>query len=460
MKKRFPSFLAGFLSAILLIALSAAAYAADAWTKTIEVGTINVLVNGKEFKPTDPNGKPVDIFVYNGTTYAPLRALAEAYGLTVGYDQERNLATVTSPGVQTSPSQTSTKPTSISLNHQYIYIGDGETVDLKIETIPQNSTATISWATSNPEYFKVVDGRVTVIKSGGGSCTVTAKTDNGLTANCYVMMKTSDVTTKKIGDNLVYSLFPNILSFENVSPDTPLWTHYELDLNKFGMYEHSYSYLVNTPEKATELARSYAYWLRSQGYTLVREEDDPVVKQPAGYDDTIYELRDSSKGYSIEIKGDIWGPGGPTVHVGIDYSATVSKQPTTPDGPTTLISAPDQEGPFGFGYGVNSVNGIKLRWKAYNQTGKTIYYCILRLNFYNSVGDPAYDQITGLPYKDIKLVGPCKPGGEIVIHDIIGYVPACTKIQIGDMKLEYSDGTEDSFWYGYYTKNHNRWLDD
>lgn len=100
MKKRFPSFLAGFLCAILLLAIPAA-YAVNTWTKTIEVGTINVLVNGKEFHPTDPNGKPVDIFVYNGTTYAPLRALAEAYGLTVGYDREKNLATVTAPGNST-----------------------------------------------------------------------------------------------------------------------------------------------------------------------------------------------------------------------------------------------------------------------------------------------------------------------------------------------------------------------
>lgn len=37
------------------------------------------------------------MFTYNGTTYAPLRALAEAYGLEVGYDNQRNIATVSSP---------------------------------------------------------------------------------------------------------------------------------------------------------------------------------------------------------------------------------------------------------------------------------------------------------------------------------------------------------------------------
>ncbi len=61
---------------------------------TIYVVPINVMVGGKVFLPTDVNGKNVPVFAYNGTTYAPLRALAEAYGLEVGYNGEKNLATV------------------------------------------------------------------------------------------------------------------------------------------------------------------------------------------------------------------------------------------------------------------------------------------------------------------------------------------------------------------------------
>ena len=51
-------------------------------------------MNGEEFRPKDANGNDVMTFTYNGTTYAPLRALAEAYGLEVGYDSERKMATV------------------------------------------------------------------------------------------------------------------------------------------------------------------------------------------------------------------------------------------------------------------------------------------------------------------------------------------------------------------------------
>lgn len=59
--------------------------------------SIKILVNGEEFKPKDINGKDVMTFTYNGTTYAPLRALAEAYGLEVGYDAEKKMATVDRP---------------------------------------------------------------------------------------------------------------------------------------------------------------------------------------------------------------------------------------------------------------------------------------------------------------------------------------------------------------------------
>ncbi|MBQ6934119.1 MAG: hypothetical protein IJN37_07000 [Clostridia bacterium] len=61
---------------------------------SIHVVPINIMVGGKSFLPTDVNGKNVPVFAYNGTTYAPLRALAEAYGLEVGYNSEKNLATV------------------------------------------------------------------------------------------------------------------------------------------------------------------------------------------------------------------------------------------------------------------------------------------------------------------------------------------------------------------------------
>lgn len=100
MKKRFLSFAAGALTALLISATTVTALAASGAIR-IEVSPISVLVDGEVFQPKDAKGNDVMVFTYNGTTYAPLRALAEAYGLEVGYDGERNIATVSKQPTQT-----------------------------------------------------------------------------------------------------------------------------------------------------------------------------------------------------------------------------------------------------------------------------------------------------------------------------------------------------------------------
>lgn len=104
MKKQLPAFLTGFLAAVLVLSLSLSAFAAITGKTTIEVGPISIKVKGEIFQPTDVNGNPVDVFVYNGTTYAPLRALAEAYGLEVSYDGEAKMAVVEEPVETVEPS--------------------------------------------------------------------------------------------------------------------------------------------------------------------------------------------------------------------------------------------------------------------------------------------------------------------------------------------------------------------
>ena len=93
MRKNILSFAFGAVTMLLLIGLSVTALAANDTIK-IEVSPIKVMVNGEIFKPKDADGNDVMVFTYNGTTYAPLRALAEAYGLEVGYDAENRIATV------------------------------------------------------------------------------------------------------------------------------------------------------------------------------------------------------------------------------------------------------------------------------------------------------------------------------------------------------------------------------
>ena len=101
-KTRLISFLMGAVTALTLAALSLPALAATG-AFTITALPINVMVNGEIFRPKDAKGNDALVFAYNGTTYAPLRALAEAYGLEVSYDSSRNMAAVNDPGRAAAP---------------------------------------------------------------------------------------------------------------------------------------------------------------------------------------------------------------------------------------------------------------------------------------------------------------------------------------------------------------------
>lgn len=102
MKSKLCSFLSGMLVTLILIALPASALASDGSFK-LTAYPIQVLVNGEVFRPVDAKGNEVMVFTVNGTTYAPLRTLSEAYGLEVGYDSARNIATVTKPSAAPAP---------------------------------------------------------------------------------------------------------------------------------------------------------------------------------------------------------------------------------------------------------------------------------------------------------------------------------------------------------------------
>lgn len=76
------------IAAALVLSLVLAVPATAALSKkTIEVYTgASIYIDGVELNPTDVNGNPVETFVYNGTTYVPLRAVSQSLGKAVSYD--------------------------------------------------------------------------------------------------------------------------------------------------------------------------------------------------------------------------------------------------------------------------------------------------------------------------------------------------------------------------------------
>lgn len=81
-------FLTGVLTMVLIFTLASPAGAALT-TKTIQVLTgAEIYVDGVKMEPKDANGNPVETFVYNGTTYVPLRAVSQSLGKNVNWDGE------------------------------------------------------------------------------------------------------------------------------------------------------------------------------------------------------------------------------------------------------------------------------------------------------------------------------------------------------------------------------------
>lgn len=85
MKGNIKSFICGML--VMGVISSAAVIAADNWLNiNVLPNTIKVVVDGKEVQ--------ADNFLYNDTTYLPIRAVSEALKMDVQYDNSTSTATI------------------------------------------------------------------------------------------------------------------------------------------------------------------------------------------------------------------------------------------------------------------------------------------------------------------------------------------------------------------------------
>lgn len=86
MKKRL---LASVLALVMLIGIGGALGTTGRVNKTVDYADINITLNGKNVPLKDANGNAVEPFAIDGTTYIPVRAVSEALGLFVDWNQEK-----------------------------------------------------------------------------------------------------------------------------------------------------------------------------------------------------------------------------------------------------------------------------------------------------------------------------------------------------------------------------------
>lgn len=99
--KNHKSFIAGMITMLLIVSMVGTASATQGKiTKELEYRNISVSLDGKKLDLKDAAGNTVEPFMFGGTNYLPVRALAEALGLNVAWDGTTNTVVLTSPKVE------------------------------------------------------------------------------------------------------------------------------------------------------------------------------------------------------------------------------------------------------------------------------------------------------------------------------------------------------------------------
>lgn len=89
--KTLVPFLSGVFAILMLMSMILTAGATDTIYKNITIRPgIKLFIDDVQLIPRDVTGAEVDVFIYNGTTYVPARALSEALGKVIQYEGKTN----------------------------------------------------------------------------------------------------------------------------------------------------------------------------------------------------------------------------------------------------------------------------------------------------------------------------------------------------------------------------------
>lgn len=87
-----------FMGIIIGTMLAPTSYAiVDTITKELNYNNIKITLDGNEINPTDENGNYIEPFIIDGTTYLPVRGIANALALDVAWDGNTNTVILNTP---------------------------------------------------------------------------------------------------------------------------------------------------------------------------------------------------------------------------------------------------------------------------------------------------------------------------------------------------------------------------
>lgn len=203
MKKEFKTLVAGFTAGTVL----SAALTAAAVTYTAQPASFKVLVNGEEFTSDPP------ALVVEGKTYLPLRAVGDALGVSVVWNDELGQAEVgeapspvtVSNEVQTNDKWKMTyKSFKAAKKVGYTKADDGQEfviVSFEIENIT-SETQTFSSMFYLDSYFDDVKAKQTIVYLDNEQSLISVSVEPGKKVKGYLAYQT-DVAWKKL--ELIYN---------------------------------------------------------------------------------------------------------------------------------------------------------------------------------------------------------------------------------------------------------------
>ena len=161
-KFSIKSFIAGVVVATIILS-AGAAIAATERNISVIFRDIRLVVNGETITPRDAQGNIVEPFIWQGSTFLPIRAVGEALGMPVSWDGVTSTVYVGAAPEDEPMSAPVPAIDSIAITFAGIVltnflenVGDRIPLAVRIEPAAAGQEATIFWSSSAPNIVDIL----------------------------------------------------------------------------------------------------------------------------------------------------------------------------------------------------------------------------------------------------------------------------------------------------------------